>query len=98
MGNLPVLHTWYQFGEPTPDHNEACGQNAGASVLVGGGSMPDNANAPLAVDSWMRAQENRWRNLWPGWNGLRVDGTMPEMIMEAIQYFSPGAKCRNLGS
>lgn len=98
MGNLPILHIWYQFGEPTPDCNEACGQNAGASVLVGGGSMPNNANAPLTIDNWMRAQEPRWKRLWPGWRGLAKDGTMPEMIIEAIQHFSPGAKCRNLGS
>lgn len=98
MGSLPILSTWYQFGEPTPNHNEACAQNAVASVLVGGGSMPNNANAPLAIDTFMRTQEGRWRNLWPGWRGLAIDGTMPEMLIESIQHFSPGAKCRNLGS
>src|ERR1700733_5179249 len=98
MGSLPILQTWYQFGEATPDHNEACGQNATASVLVGGGSMPNNSNAPLAIDAYMRAQENRWRNTWPGWRGLSSDGTMPKMIIETIQHFSPSAQCRNLGS
>lgn len=60
--------------------------------------MPNNAHAPLTIDGWMQAQEPRWKRLWPGWRGLAQDGTMPEMLTEAIQYFSPGAKCRNLGS
>jgi hypothetical protein len=98
MGTLTTLGIWYQFGEPTKDCAEACGQNSVASVLVGGGSMPNNAHAPLTIDGWMQAQEARWRNTWPGWRGLAQDGTMPEMLTEAIQTFSPGAKCRNLGS
>lgn len=91
------LNTWYQFGEATPNHNEACGQNATASVLVAASVLKLSPDAPLEVDGWFRAQELRWRNTWPGWQGLRADGTMPEMIIEAIQAFHSDARPRNLG-
>jgi hypothetical protein len=94
---LLPLNTWYQFGQPTADHNEACGQNATASCLVGASVLKLSPNAPLEVDGWFKSQEPRWRNLWPGWNGLNQDGTMPEMIIEAIQHFCSDIHPRNLG-
>lgn len=82
MASLAPLATWYQFGEPTPNHNEACGQNAVASILVALGKLPANAQAPLAVDGWMRAQ---------GWSGLAANGTEDYMLVAALEHWGVGA-------
>jgi hypothetical protein len=75
----PPLLTWYQFGEPTPNHNECCGQNAVASGLVAGGHLPASAQAPLTVDAWMRAQ---------GYPGLSTGGTQTSWLQDALAHFA----------
>lgn len=74
----PDLLSWFQFSQPTPDHNELCGECATASTLVGGGHLPPDGSAPLTVDQWMRNQ---------GWQGLASGGTDTWQLQRALEHF-----------
>lgn len=81
----PDLLTWNQFGEPTPDHNESCGQNATASTLIGGGHLPPDGSAPLTVDQWMRDQrDSAGRLRYPG---LATQGTQTNWLQDVLEHF-----------
>lgn len=79
MTLLAAPPTWYQFGEATPDHNEACGQNAVASILVALGKIAvSDVSAPLGVDAYLQSR---------GYVGLSTSGTSTAALCDALSHF-----------